>query len=103
MDPSSEMQESANFCTGEIDTHFFCSPEFIYSNLSEAVIIFVSGVKRRRETGMICALVKARALLALFLWVLCAPAEGGRLSAGSRHVSPFLPRNMRALKCTFAF
>lgn len=23
MDPSTEMQESANFCTGEIDTHFF--------------------------------------------------------------------------------
>jgi len=41
---------------------FFCSLEFIYGNLSEAVIIFVSGYKRRRETGAICALFKARVL-----------------------------------------
>lgn len=52
---------------------------------------------------MICALLKARALLALFLWVFSAPTEGGRSSAGLGHLSPFLPCNMRALKCTFAF
>lgn len=77
MDPSSEMQESANFCSGEIHTQFFYSPEFIYSNLSEAVIIFVIGDKRRRETGTICSLFKARALKSF--WVFRAPPVGRRV------------------------
>lgn len=77
MDPSSETQESANFCSGEIHAQFFYSPEFIYSNLSEAVIMFVSGDKRRRETGTICSLFKARALKSF--WVFRAPTVGRRV------------------------
>lgn len=95
MDPSSETQESAHFCSGEIHASFFYPPEFIYSNLSEAVIIFVSGDKRRRETATICSLFKGRALKSC-LW-------GGVFGAGLGDDEQFFPCTMRTLKCTFAF
>lgn len=101
MDPSSETQESANFCSGEIHTQFFYSPEFIYSNLSEAVIIFVSGDKRRRETGTICSLFKARSLKSFCVFRALMAGKGVRCWFGG--CIPIAPMHDEDTEMCFCF